>query len=75
MPFSDYVFEIPTKAGNIRVFLTSDVFYCLCGARTQSQEEIVVDNLELIRDLAADRIEFGGFMATTVRLTAMDIEA
>ncbi len=75
MVFADYLFEMPTKCTSVRVYLTADVFYCLCGSDTRQREaDIVAENLPLLRDLAADRIEREGFSAGLVIITALDIE-
>lgn len=75
MIFHDYLFEIPTKCTSVRIYLTSDVFYCLCGPDEQQREgEIVHAHMALLRELAADRIEKTGFVPGMVTITAMDVE-
>jgi hypothetical protein len=75
MGFADFLFMIPTKAACLRVYLTSDVFYCLWQGETgQSEEGIVEANLPFLREIAANKIVADGFRPGMVTITAIDIE-
>ncbi|MBU3077874.1 hypothetical protein [Sphingomonas quercus] len=60
MTFSDTVILLPTKATDLVVMLKAELLDCWWRTgRERTIDEVIVNNMELICDMAADQLEFG----------------